>query len=129
MVGDSSGHREDSPSKCILRRIPCKRKAKDGSMDAGPGDIERDPREAVTEAAEKGRLDPTQAKALLDLTSRMGVLGFEIGHIISTLVTEIALEDSASKRTKLAMKLKGHLEGDGLAKDLVPVLSGAFALG
>ena len=129
MVGDSSGHREDSPSKCILRRIPCRRKAKDGSRDAGSEDIERDPREAVTEAAEKGRLDPTQAKALLDLTSRMGVLGFEIGRVICTLVTEIALEDSASKRTKLAMKLKEHLEGDGLAKDLVPVLSGAFSLG
>lgn len=129
MVGDSSGHREDSPSRGIHGKVSRRRTAGGGNGDAGAGGGVDDPRNAVMKAAELGRLDPAQAKALLELTSRMGVLGFETSRTISNMVTGIALEDSTGKRTRLALKLKEYLEGDGLAKDLVPVISGAFALG
>jgi hypothetical protein len=58
----------------------------------------------------------------------MGVLGFENRRMISVMITNIALEGPTDKRTGLVLKLREYLEGDGLAKDLVPVISGAFAL-
>ncbi|MGD9962341.1 MAG: hypothetical protein AB7S97_00350 [Thermoplasmata archaeon] len=79
-------------------------------------------------AAELGRLDPAQTDVLLHLASRVGLLGFENDKVVSAMVTEIALEVSAGKRMKLARKLRRQLEGDGLLKDLVPVLCGAFSL-
>lgn len=103
--------------------------------DAGGGDQRNsagggssDPKDIVMKAAGLGRLDDAQAKALSELLSRLGVLGFDSRRIISVMVTNIALEDSMDKRTEMVLHLREYLEGDGLAKDLVPVLSGAFKL-
>ncbi len=121
MVGDSSGHGEDSPSRDNNGKVSRKRASGNGAPSG-------DPRDVVMRAAERGRLDSAQAKALLDLTSRMGVLGFENSRVVSDLVIDIAYEDSTRERAKLVRKLREYLESDGLAKDLVPVLSGAFKL-
>ncbi|MEW5748796.1 MAG: hypothetical protein AB1793_08465 [Candidatus Thermoplasmatota archaeon] len=77
-------------------------------------------------AADAGRLNAVQGQALDDLLSRVGILDFESRRIISVMVNNIALEESAEKRRELALQLKEYLEGDGLAKDLAPALSGAF---
>ncbi len=113
MVGDSNGHGEVPPSTGIGGRDPRKRVA---------GDL----RDTVKMAAERGRLNTAQEQALADLLSRMGLLDFESRRIISVMVSNIALEDSEAKRCELALQLEEYLEGDGLAKDLAPRLSGAF---
>ena len=82
----------------------------------------------VKRAAELGRLDGAQTKALSDLLSRTSLLGFESRRLINVMVNNIALEESKDKRIELVIQLREYLEGDGLAKDLVPALSGAFAL-
>ncbi len=90
----------------------------------GSGDLKG----IVKRAEALGRLDSAQTKALTDLLSRTSVLGFESRRLISVMVSNIALEGSAAKRTELALQLREYLEGDGLVKDLVPALTGAFAL-
>lgn len=124
MVGDSSGHREHSPSKGIHRKASTGDLTSRGNGDNGA----QDSRNAVTRATELGRLDSSQAEALSDLLSRVGLLGFESRRIISVMVANIALEGPTSKRKELVLQLREYLEGDGLARDLVPVLCGAFAL-
>ncbi len=62
-----------------------------------------------------------------DLLSRMGLLDFESRRIISVIVNNIALEESADKRGDLAAQLQEYLEGDGLAKDVAAELSNAFS--
>ena len=116
MVRGTSGHREDSLSRDGNGRAPRKEDPRD------------DPRDAVMKAAERGRLDDAQAKALLDLTSRMGVLGFENGRVVAAFVIDIASEVSPGHRTKLVHRLRDFLENDGLAKDLAPEIIGAFGL-
>lgn len=124
MVGDSSGHGEAPPSTGIGGRGPRRRSVSDASDRAGGG--AGDPRDNVRRAADAGRLNAVQGQALDDLLSRVGILDFESRRIISVIVNNIALEESADKRRELALQLKEYLEGDGLAKDLAPALSGAF---
>jgi len=100
-----------------------------GGGTAGTGGCEHDPRDAVMEAADLGRLNEAQAKALLDLASRSSLLGFEGSRTVTVIVTEIAREVSQDKRARLALELKDRLQGDGLVKDLVTDLSEAFDLG
>lgn len=126
MVGDSSGHGEAPPSTGIGGRGPRRRSAGDASDGARTGGGAGDPRDNVRRAADSGRLSAVQGQALEDLLSRMGILDFESRRIISVIVNNIALEDSADKRRELALQLKEYLEGDGLARDLAPALSGAF---
>jgi len=126
MVGDSSGHRENSPSPGIDGRGSHKRS--NGDARARAVGCAGDPRMTVKRAAELGRLDGAQTKALSDLLSRTSLLGFESRRLINVMVNNIALEESKDKRIELVIQLREYLEGDGLAKDLVPALSGAFAL-
>ena len=128
MVGESSGHRETSPSAGIKGKVSHGRNVGDGNGKARAGNGSGDSKGAVERAEVLGRLDRAQAKALSDLLSRTSVLGFESTRLISVMVSNIALEDSATKRMELALQLREYLEGDGLAKDLVPALTGAFAL-
>jgi len=128
MVGESSGHREASPSTGIEGKASHGLDVGDGNGKARAGNGSGDPKGTVKRAEKLGRLDSAQTKALTDLLSRTGVLGFESRRLISVMVNNIALEDSAAKRTELALQLREYLEGDGLAKDLVPALAGAFAL-
>jgi hypothetical protein len=100
----------------------------DGNGKTRAGNGSGDPKSIVERAGALGRLDSAQTKALSDLLSRTSVLGFESRRLISVMVNNIALEDSTTKRTELALQLREYLEGDGLAKDLVPALTGAFAL-
>ncbi len=127
MVGESNGHREATPSDGNgggQQRHGGKGEAARPRPANGPGD----PRTALLRASECGRLDCTQARALSDLLSRTSVLGFESKRLISVMVTNIALEDSREKRVELAVQLREYLEGDGLAKDLVPSICCAFKL-
>jgi hypothetical protein len=128
MVGESSGHREASPSKGIEGKASHGRNVGDGNGKTRAGNGSGDPKSTVERAGALGRLNSAQTKALSDLLSRTSVLGFESRRLISVMVSNIALEDSTTKRTELALQLREYLEGDGLAKDLVPVLSGAFKL-
>lgn len=128
MVGDSSGHREDSPSPGIDGRVPFRRKVGGCGTAASAGGGAGDPRVTIERAGKLGRLDPAQVKALSDLVSRTSLLGFESRRIVRVMVTNIALEEALDKRTELVVQLTEYLEGDGLAKDLVPAISRAFAL-
>lgn len=128
MVGDSSGHGETSPSTGIEGKGSHRKDVGNGEGKARAGNGAGDPRETVRKAAELGRLDCAQKKALSDLLSRTSLLGFESRRLICVMVSNIALEDSGKKRLELVLHLREYLEGDGLAKDLVPAMSGAFAL-
>jgi hypothetical protein len=127
MVGDSSGHREGSLSKGTSEK-PSHAKDLNGDGHTSAKTPAHNTRDVVMRAVAQGKLDKAQGKALSDLLSRMGVLGFENRRMISVMITNIALEGPTDKRTGLVLKLREYLEGDGLAKDLVPVISGAFAL-
>jgi hypothetical protein len=128
MVGDSSGHGEAPIPSGIEGRGPKRRSASSESgpaINGGTGD----PRENVRRAADAGRIGAAQERALENLLSRMGLLDFESRRIISVMVSNIALEESADKRRDLAVQLQEYLEGDGLAKDVAAELSEAFPQG
>ena len=128
MEGESKGHTE-SPGPAGDGGGPAGRRVSDDGTRAVSGAVgTNDPREAVQKASEKGMLDAAQAKALMGLVSRLSIMGFESRRIISVMVNNIASERSGEKRRELALHLKEYLEGDGLAKDLVPPLSESFSL-
>jgi hypothetical protein len=127
MVGDSSGHGEAPIPSGIEGRGPKRRSASSANDSARNGGGAGDPRENVRRAADSGRISAAQGKALEDLLSRMGLLDFESRRIISVIVNNIALEESADKRGDLAAQLQEYLEGDGLAKDVAAELSNAFS--
>lgn len=128
MEGESKGHTEGSLSTGTFGKVDGRNATANGAKEVSSAVGTNHLREAVERAARNGLLDAAQAEVLTDLVSRLALLGFEAGRIISVMVSNIASEKSGEKRRELALQLTEYLEGDGLAKDLVPPLSESFSL-
>lgn len=127
MEGDSEGHTEGIPSADMCGRSGGRRLAGDRAKRASKASGAKDPRDAIAKGVGDGLLNASQAKALADLVSRMAVLGFEAGRVISDMVHGIASERSEQRRKELVLRLTEYLEGDGLARDLIPPISESFS--